>query len=254
MEAPTTLTSLTEFKPNLFVLPWGLYPRRILIYLAERNLLSTVRIIPLSISQTTGGMVPPPGYPTPPKGTVPILEISPGVYLRQSLAILQYLERTYPPPGAAVTPFAAARVTELLSAIDETCSFLGVWLHQSSAIFAGVEVQHEDAARVGMNTAKKQLGVLEALAEPTGVWLDGGKEPTIADCVLAATALFMAHFYGFDLCEGRERLSRVVDAFKKRPSTRLEPENEAPRILRETARVLSVKPDWTVVQPLEKAK
>ncbi|KAI1465386.1 uncharacterized protein F4812DRAFT_438509 [Daldinia caldariorum] len=68
---------------ELFVLTWGIYPRRVLIYLHEKGLLNSqhIKIIPATISPTVEMIAP-----GKPKGTVPILALPDGTSIKQSVA------------------------------------------------------------------------------------------------------------------------------------------------------------------------
>lgn len=73
---------------ELFVLSWGIYPRRVLIYLAERGLLNSLhlKITPVILS---GATMTASGKPP---GTLPILSLGNGHFIKQSIAVLEYFE------------------------------------------------------------------------------------------------------------------------------------------------------------------
>ena len=187
---------------------------------------------------TASGVGSVPGKPA---GTVPILEISPGQYIYQSLAILEYLEDAYPqaPHMRGTTPAAKARVRDLLCLVDEACDFGAFYLHNASALFVGLEAQDEGAARQALAKANFLWGRVEELADEEGPMLAGtGDVPSLVDVVALATVQFMRDVYGFDPVKGRPRIERMVRAFEGRESAELE---RAPEMMREVARVLSVR-------------
>lgn len=80
----------------LYVYPWMPDPRRIIIYLREKNIPSSlVTIVPVPDPQSSTEL--PPQYAPRPKGSLPLLVIpsSSGekpVVIRQSVAIMNYLD------------------------------------------------------------------------------------------------------------------------------------------------------------------
>ena len=250
---------MTPFKPNLYVLGWGLYPRRVTIYLKERGILDRLNIHEVPVLPTGLG-----DLPGKPKGTVPVLEYEPGRYIRQSTAILEYLEDVSDATAVdgsnsnekcrrslrGKTPEERARVRELLDLINEMCSLLGFYLHNASKAFSGMETQRPEAAGQAFKKVRKLLGDINSMADAQGPFLAGGEEaggasggglrrdrPSLADVVLLATVQFARHVYDVDLVGGYERLSRSVEAFEKRESGALD---EAPDGFRELARQLNV--------------
>ncbi|KAI9899776.1 hypothetical protein N3K66_006237 [Trichothecium roseum] len=251
---------MTPFKPNLYVLSWGLYPRRVTIYLKERGILDRFNVREVPVLPTGLG-----DLPGKPKGTVPVLEYEPGRYIRQSSAILEYLEDVSDAAAAAAvngrnddndkcshglrgkTPEDRARVRELLDLINEMCSLLGFYLHNASKAFSAAETQSPEAAGQAFKKVHKLLGDIDSMADAQGPFLAGGGEgsgeglhrdrPSLADVVMLATAQFARHVYDVDLVGGYERLSRSVEAFERRESGALD---EAPAGFRELARQLHV--------------
>src|SRR6478752_7223572 len=75
---------------ELFSLSWGMYPRRVLIYLAEKNLLKSplIKVTEVTVSPNSNSLT----APGKPKGTAPILRLPHGKFIKQSIAILEYFE------------------------------------------------------------------------------------------------------------------------------------------------------------------
>ncbi|CZR67309.1 uncharacterized protein PAC_17208 [Phialocephala subalpina] len=67
---------------------WGVYPRRVLIYLAEKGLLGSTGI-KITPGTTTVTSMTAPGKPP---GSVPFLSFGDGRYIKQSVTILEYFE------------------------------------------------------------------------------------------------------------------------------------------------------------------
>ncbi|MCC2976670.1 hypothetical protein LK533_08275 [Sphingomonas sp. PL-96] len=91
---------------TLYELEWGLYPRRVGIYLAEKGITGIERIAFDALAATL---------------------------VRSSIAILEYLEERFPSPDMlGATPEARARTRELVGVIDEAAMQFGIWCHKAS--------------------------------------------------------------------------------------------------------------------------
>jgi glutathione S-transferase len=235
-------------KPRLWVLDWGLFPRRVLIYLKEKGIRDDFEIIPVVVSHD--GAAHSPGKPP---GTLPVLEIEresaedklDGTYIFQSTAILEYLEDVYAdhkPNMRGATPKDRARVRECMDIMNEAVTCLGMYTHNASALFAGHGIQDEATAMWAGRRYHKLLDILENLADPKGPFLANvNDQPTIVDCVLLATAQFGRVSYRLDLLSGHERLKICVDAFERRLSGKARDLTKVmPEVFAEKARVLSV--------------
>ncbi|KAL4938563.1 hypothetical protein BDV06DRAFT_225889 [Aspergillus oleicola] len=90
----------------LYAYPWQPFPRRLVIYLRERNIPSSIVTV-VHVSDVQFGNNAPEGFPPKPPGSLPILAIprpensifsssgeqqQPYVYIKQSIAIMQFLE------------------------------------------------------------------------------------------------------------------------------------------------------------------
>jgi glutathione S-transferase len=83
-------------------------------------------------------------------GPVVILDIDNGQHIFQSSAILKYLEDKFPHASdmRGITLEAATRVREPMDLMNEACSFLGTYMHNTSKLMEGLGPQSEEAARV----------------------------------------------------------------------------------------------------------
>ena len=214
---------------KLYELVWGLYPRRVAIYLAEKGLAEIERIA----FDATQGWPPAELKSVSPSGTVPILIPDDGPAIRQSVAILEYLEEIHPSPSMlGRTAQDRARTRELMSVIDEACIHFGTWCHKASPVFAMREPQSHDAARVARDDFFHHLTILEALvSETSGPFLAGG-EVTVADCMAMATFQFADRFYGVPLPEDCPALGRWYKDFSQRASAT---PPEYPKVLHDMA-------------------
>lgn len=203
---------------KLYELEWGLYPRRVGIYLAEKGITGIERIA-FDALETW----PPPELARlGPLGTVPILETQMGRLIRSSIAILEYLEERFPSPDmSGATPEDRARTREMVSVIDEAAMQFGIWCHKASPLFAGREQQCREAATFAADAYYGRLQALDMLVqEHEGPFLSG-VQVTIADCVTMATLQFAEHVYGVPLPNGCDALGEWYGSFAKRPSAAL---------------------------------
>ncbi|KAK0854452.1 hypothetical protein LTR87_017973, partial [Friedmanniomyces endolithicus] len=127
---------MTTRQSLLYAYPWMPYPRRVIIYLREKAIPSSLVTV-VRVSDPQLGDAAPPEYPPRPAGSLPILAIptndSPGhatyTYIRQSNAIMNYLDELcdeglhgfslskYSMRGADA--LSRARNTEILSLADD---------------------------------------------------------------------------------------------------------------------------------------
>ncbi|KAK3680787.1 hypothetical protein LTR37_021067 [Vermiconidia calcicola] len=234
-------------KQRLWVLPWGLFPRRVTIYLKEKGIMNAFEVIPVEI--TAEGMAQPPGKPA---GSMHILEVrrpsedgqNDGVFIFQSIPILEYLEDVYGPESGTPdmrgsTTEERAKVRDCLSVISEATDTFGLYVHNASKILDGMEEQDRGAATVALKRTHHLLSLLEKIADPNGPWLaSAGEGPTIVDCVAMSTIQFAREVYIVDLTEGHPRLRAFFDAFRARDSAGME---VVPEFMRELGPVLSVR-------------
>lgn len=203
---------------KLYELEWGLYPRRVGIYLAEKGITGIERIA----FDALAGWPPPELAALGPLGTVPILETAQGTRIRSSIAILEYLEERFASPDMAVsTPEKRARMREMLGVIDEAAMQFGIWCHKASPLFARGEKQSREAATFAADAYYGRLRVLDLLVQENAGPFLSGATPTIADCVAMATLQFAEHVYGVPLPSGCDALARWYAFFAERPSAAL---------------------------------
>ncbi|KAI1649919.1 uncharacterized protein F4817DRAFT_329123 [Daldinia loculata] len=234
---------------ELFVFTWGLYPRRILIYLHEKGLLNSphIKVAQVTISPTAEMIAP-----GKPKGTVPILALPDGTFIKQSVAILDYFEDICDNPEedwqkdiAAVAKTSMrgrnardrATTREILALADEATSMFGFACHKGSKLFLEMELTNPVAS--SMAIVRRSMKLLEPYYE--GRFEGDSSEAekvTIADCVFFSFLQFSKELYGVDLVADSElrNLRRFYDAFKERDSAKI-PEDFYPRYIKELAPV-----------------
>jgi glutathione S-transferase len=205
---------------KLYELEWGLYPRRVNIYLAEKGITGVERIS----FDALVAWPPPELARLSPLGTVPILETNDGTLIRSSIAILEYLEERFPSPNMmGVTPEARARTRELVSVIEEAATQFGIWCRKASPLFAGRERQSMEAASFAADAYHGRLRLLDTMVQETEGPFMAGSHVTIVDCVTMATLQFADHLYGVPVPHDCPALNEWYEAFALRPSTSLSP-------------------------------
>lgn len=229
---------------ELFILPWGVYPRRILLYLSEKGILSSPLIKITSVTITRQGMSAPGGKPP---GTVPMLKLPDGTFIKQSVAILEYFEDICAHPqsdwqrelakGAKSsmrgdTFEQKARIRDMLCLSDEACTQFVFACHKGTALFALFEATNALTAKLSLEYCKKNLRLLSEYYE--GGTLEGGRQVTIADCILYSMLHFAKDLYGLDLVDDLPNLQRFYEWFQKRESAHVK-EDHFPRDVKELA-------------------
>lgn len=195
--------------------PWGLYPRRVAIYLAEKGTIEVERID--MEPHLIEGWPPTFLRALNPAGTLPVLDAGEGVVIRQSLAILEYLEERFPSPNlTGETAAARAATRELVAVFDEATTLFGIWSHKGSRLFATRETPSAEAAAAGAEKYKTKLRLAEAMIS-SGPFLTGDAV-TIADCVAMALLQFVREFYGVPIPAGCPKLAAWYERFLLRPS------------------------------------
>ncbi|KAG7414139.1 hypothetical protein DER46DRAFT_605002 [Fusarium sp. MPI-SDFR-AT-0072] len=234
---------------ELFSLSWGMYPRRVLIYLAEKGLLKSplIKVTEVTVSPNSNSLT----APGKPKGTAPILRLPDGKFIKQSIAILEYFEDICDNPqqpwqielaknaGGSMlgrTAEEKARVREVLGLADEVTSQFGFACHKGTALFNMLEETHPVTAKLALEYCTKNFKLLEKYYEGDTRFDGGDGHVTIADCVLYSTLHFAKDLYALDLLADPELASlRAFYAwFGGRESVQV-PENHFPAQIKELA-------------------
>lgn len=131
-----------------------------------------------------------------PQGLVPALELDDGCLLTQSLAILEWLEETYPqPPLLPAGQVARARVRAVALAIAaDTHPLQNLGVLKRIEALAGADASRQWAA----DTLSHGLGAVEALISDHDGPFACGDSPTLAD-VCIVPQLLNARRFGVDL-------------------------------------------------------
>jgi glutathione S-transferase len=199
---------------KIYSFAWGMYPRRVIIYLAEKGI-SNIDLVQIDV--LAGENREPEHLARNPAGTVPVLETGNGAFIQTSTAILEYFEELYPTPNMiGETPFERARTRDMMSRVNETYIHLSHYWAHASPLFSQRFEQKVEAADAAYAFYTKQLDLIEqSMAE--GPFLCGS-QATIADCAMFGAAQFADRLYGEPLTDRVPRLKQWYEMFAGRPS------------------------------------
>jgi glutathione S-transferase len=207
---------------KLYQFAWGIYPRRILVYLKEKGI-TDIEMVDVNV--VAGDTKTPEFLARNPAATVPVLETGSGQHVCQSISILQYLEEIYPTPNlSGDTPEARARVRDQLLLVGEAYNLAGICTYYGSPIFAQRRQQTDEVARAFHLEYTHALENLDAMAGDRDYM--GGTDPNIADIAFFASEQFMRDIYRISLPGRCERLAAIYERFLLRPSAAPEPAPE----------------------------
>ena len=199
---------------KLYTFPFAPNPLKLHVFLGEKKLEIPQQVVNL----VKGEQNQPEFLAVNPLGGVPVLELDDGTHLRESLAIMEYLDELHPePPMVGRSPLERARIREIERTID-----LGVLIrmakivHNRNSPLPGVKGIPEVAER----ELERLPGILRFVDDCIGENpFVAGAEPSIADCTLFAGLRF-GEFGKVEIDPTCENLHRWYAAFQERPSTK----------------------------------
>jgi glutathione S-transferase len=204
---------------KLYCFPVAPNPTRLRLYLAEkRQAGAELDVEEVSVNLRQQEQRSAEHLKRNPLAKLPVLEIEDGVYLTESLAIIEYLEERVPdPPMIGDTPLARARTRELERIIE-----IGV-------LRPIAEIVHATASPLGLPPNPAVAEHFRAALPPNlaiveerlrdGRPLLMGDRPSIADCTLAA-ALQFGRMAKVVLDPEYENIARWDLAFRERLSAK----------------------------------
>ena len=201
---------------KLYMVPLAPNPVKVMLYIAEREAMGVSFNIENIIINTHKGIHKMPEHlARNPFGALPVLETDGGIYIRESRAIIDYLEDAFPERtlfSADINERAMQRDMERICDV-RLAEYLGIWVHAYKS-------------PIGLTPDPKRAAELEERMQPAFTFLndvlsDGrtficGDAPSPADCTLQAFLNFM-RFTGKNLVEDFEQLSRWDEAYRARP-------------------------------------
>jgi glutathione S-transferase len=208
----------------LYVYPWMPFPRRVIIYLREKGIRSSlVTTVPVSDPQL--GDSAPPTFPPRPAGSLPILAIPSTskegeyTYIRQSVAIINYLDELcnssvsgFPKSKYAMRGhdiLSRARETELLALAEE---LLVAWNPVRTFGTGAGTMSIPEAAKEMLRWEYRGLAAIESqFADRDFSYLkEGGRGPSIAEIIFYGFLEFTKDCYGVDVTKGSGETTKDV--------------------------------------------
>lgn len=127
LQAVATLNDDANLHYTFYTQSYLFFPRRIHAYLTAKPLPSHIKTTFVPVSFDSSGLMTKPAGKI--DGTIPMLRYGPsdGDFIRQSVAILNYLEEAHPMTGAEYaaedmrggSPMERARVSEIVALVEE---------------------------------------------------------------------------------------------------------------------------------------
>lgn len=188
-------------------------PQKVRIYAAEKG----IELPCEQVAVLEHGLKSPAMLAKNPLAQVPFLELDDGHIIRESLAIIEYLESLHPePPMLGATPLERARIQELdrlaeLGIMMEAANFV----HHTVPFFADLGPQSEQGGQMASNIFQQKLTIMDA--EIGTHAFVAGDRPSVADCTLYSALDFAAKF-GLTVPDNLGNLLRWQSAFAGRPS------------------------------------
>lgn len=200
---------------KLYMVPLAPNPTKVCLYLAERDWgAEKPSVEQVTVNTLKGHQKAPEHLARNPFGTLPVLELDNGVYLRESLAIIEYFEDKYPDGSLnATTPEARAVARDIERIVDlRIASPLGHYVHAvKSPIGLPPDSGKADELK---QTAQAGLDFIEAELADGRPFLCG-EGVSIADCTLQAAFQFL-RFIEADLIEHRSGLRAWDERYRAR--------------------------------------
>jgi glutathione S-transferase len=204
---------------RLFGTKTGPYPRRVMIYLAEKN----IELERVEVDVRAKEHKSPAFLKMNPVGKVPVLELDSGAFLPESAAIVEYLEEIHPSPpmlGETAEERAQIRATERVA--SEIFTLLAQQLINTSPAILKIHpemVQHPEVGAALQPLLDQLLDQLEArMGEQKFL---AGPRPTVADCTFFALMEAVYPVFGYVLPERCPRLRDWYERFRQRPSANI---------------------------------
>ena len=178
---------------KLYMVPLAPNPTKVMLYIAEREVLGTQMGIEQIVVNTVKGRHKEPEHlARNPFGTVPALELDDGSYLVESLAIIEYLEDKFPENALLEgSPEQRGKARDVERIVDvRLAGPMGTYSH---AVNSPLGYPKDEAKAAQMEASMRPpLDYLENLLSD-GRPLLLGERVSIADCTLQASLQFMRY-------------------------------------------------------------
>lgn len=200
---------------KLYDLKAGMNPRRVRIFLAEKEL----TIPRIEVDMAGGENRRAPYLEINPMGAMPVLELDDRTYLSESIAICRYLEELHPEPNLfGATPLEPAQVEmwnrrmelDIMRPVQDALQHL-------SAYWVGKREQVADYGKLAQKTATERMSWLDG--EPSKRPFIAGDRYTVAD-ITAQCGLLLGKNTGTPIPETLTSLTRWFGEVTSRPTAR----------------------------------
>lgn len=202
---------------KLYMVPLAPNPTKVMLYIAERGEAGTDMAIEQIVVNTLKGRHREPEHlARNPFGSLPVLELDDGSFLKESRAIIAYLEERFP-DGALLrgSPEDRAHARDLERIVElRIASPMGAYAHATKSPL-GLPADPERAAQV-LAAMQTPLDYLETLLSD-GRPLLTGAQVSIADVTLQAALQFL-RFIEADLFDDRPGLRAWDERYRQRPA------------------------------------
>ncbi len=200
---------------KLYMVPLAPNPTKAMLYVAEREALgASFGIEQVMVNTLKGRHKEPEHLARNPFGTLPVLECDDGSFLKESLAIIEYLEDRFP-DGALLPadPLARAHARDMERIIDvRIATPMSRYVHAKKSPL-GLPPDPELAKQLE-DDMQTPLDYLESVLSD-GRSLIMGDAPSIADCTMQA-ALQFCRFAELDLRGDRANLCAWDERYRAR--------------------------------------
>ncbi len=190
-------------------------PDRVTFFLKEKGKLDAVEQIELALME--GEHRKPEYRAKNPVGRVPALELDDGTVLAESRAICTYLESVFPDPNLmGATPLETAQIEMWDRRVElMLMSSIAGWFRHGSPAAAALEpVQCKEWSEMSHEATLKTSDYFDRVLGETE--FVAGDRFTNADITLFVCMNF-GRYMRFKAWEGRENLTRWMDAMQSRP-------------------------------------
>jgi glutathione S-transferase len=204
---------------KLYCFPVAPNPTKLRLYLAEKNAGgAAIPIEEVEVNLVEGAQKDDDFLVRNPFARLPVLELDDGEHLTESLAIIEYLEESFPtPPMLGTTALERARTRSLERMIEwDILASIARYVHATNSPLGLPplpQVASDAAAR-----AWPGFKFLESVLSDGRPFLLG-PTPTVADCTLAA-ALQFGRFGEFPFDPKYERVQRWDETYRRREPAR----------------------------------
>lgn len=204
---------------KLYTVPLAPNPTKVMLYLAERAAAgSDLPIEQVMVNTLKGRQREPEHLARNPFGTLPVLELDDGSFLRESLAIIDYLESKYPDGAlASADPEQRAKARDLERIIElKIANPLAIYVHHKKSPL-GLPPDPVQAAAIEDKIQAPLDFIEDTLSD--GRELIAGADVSTADFTLASHLQFV-RFIDVDVIGERPNLRAWDNRYRERPAAK----------------------------------